>query len=256
MSVLVEHRGPVTIVTFNRPEASNALDPATMIGLGDALDTAAADDDVKAVILAGAGDRVFCAGLDLRAFAEGGVEISDDVTAGFRRLFRSRYPKPLIAAANGTVVAGGFEVLLRCDLVVAAEHIEFGLPEVQRGLVAGAGVTILPRRIPMPVVLELGLVGSRISAQRALELGLVNRVVPRGEAVAEALVLAEAIAANGPLAVRLTKQLAYAQEDAVSPELWSRIDEVTQTVMNSDDAKEGARAFVEKRTPNWTGAEP
>ena len=253
MTVLVEHRGPVTIVTFNRPEASNALDPATMIGLGDALDTAAADDDVKVVILTGAGDRVFCAGLDLRAFAEGGVEISDDVTAGFRRLFRSRYPKPLIAAANGTVVAGGFEVLLRCDLVVAAEHIEFGLPEVQRGLVAGAGVTILPRRIPMPVVLELGLVGSRISAQRALELGLVNRVVPRGEAVAEALVLAEAIAANGPLAVRLTKQLAYVQEDEVSPELWTRIDEVTHTVMNSDDAKEGARAFVEKRAPNWTG---
>lgn len=253
MSVLVEHRGPVTIVTFNRPEASNALDPATMIGLGDALDTAAADDDVKAVILTGAGDRVFCSGLDLRAFADGGVEISDDVTAGFRRLFRSRYPKPLIAAANGTVVAGGFEVLLRCDLVVAAEHIEFGLPEVQRGLVAGAGVTILPRRIPMPMVLELGLVGSRISAQRALELGLVNRVVPRGEAVAEAIVLAEAIAANGPLAVRLTKQLAYAQEDAVSPELWAKIDEVTHTVMNSDDAKEGARAFVEKRPANWTG---
>jgi enoyl-CoA hydratase len=253
MSVLVEHRGPVTIVTFNRPEASNALDPATMIGLGDALDTAAADDDVKVVILTGAGDRVFCAGLDLRAFAEGGVEISDEVTAGFRRLFRSRYPKPLIAAANGTVVAGGFEVLLRCDLVVAAEHIEFGLPEVQRGLVAGAGVTILPRRIPMPVVLELGLVGSRISAQRALELGLVNRVVPRGEAVAEALVLAEAIAANGPLAVRLTKHLAYAQEDDVSPALWTKIDEVTHTVMNSDDAKEGARAFVEKRPPNWTG---
>ena len=253
MSVLVEHRGAVTIVTFNRPEASNALDPATMIGLGDALDTAAADDDVKVVILTGAGDRVFCAGLDLRAFADGGVEISDEVTAGFRRLFRSRYPKPLIAAANGAVVAGGFEVLLRCDLVVAAEHIEFGLPEVQRGLVAGAGVTILPRRIPMPVVLELGLVGSRISAQRALELGLVNRVVPRGEAVAEALVLAEAIAANGPLAVRLTKQLAYAQEDAVSPELWTKIDEVTHTAMNSDDAKEGARAFVEKRPPSWTG---
>jgi enoyl-CoA hydratase len=253
MSVLVDRRGAVTIVTFNRPEASNALDPATMIGLGDALDEAAADDGVKAVILTGAGDRVFCAGLDLRAFAAGGVEISDEVTAGFRRLFRSRYPKPLLAAANGTVVAGGFEVLLRCDLVVAAEHIEFGLPEVQRGLVAGAGVTILPRRIPMPVVLELGLVGSRISAQRALELGLVNRVVPRGEAVAEALVLAEAIAANGPLAVRLTKQLAYAQEDEVSPELWTKIDEVTHTVMNSDDAKEGARAFVEKRPPSWTG---
>jgi len=101
--------------------------------------------------------------------------------------------------------------------------------------------------------LELGLVGSRISAQRALELGLVNRVVPRGEAVAEALVLAEAIAANGPLAVRLTKQLAYAQEDDVSPALWTKIDEVTHTVMNSDDAKEGARAFVEKRSPNWTG---
>src|SRR4029078_9522648 len=144
----------------------------------------------------------FLAGLVRRWCAEGGVEISDEVTAGFRRVCRPRYPKPLIAAANGTVVAGGFEVLLRCDLVVAAEHIEFGLPEVQRGLVAGAGVTILPRRIPMPVVLELGLVGSRISAQRALELGLVNRVVPRGEAVAEALGPAEEIAADGPSAAR------------------------------------------------------
>ena len=213
MSVLVEHRGAVTIVTFNRPEASNALDPATMIGLGDALDTAAADDDVKVVVLTGAGDRVFCAGLDLRAFAEGGVEISDEVTAGFRRLFRSRYPKPLIAAANGTVVAGGFEVLLRCDLVVAAEHIEFGLPEVQRGLVAGAGVTILPRRIPMPVVLELGLVGSRISAQRALELGLVNRVVPEKELLQAALDLAGRLAAVHPPAMALTKRLFHEVAD-------------------------------------------
>ena len=210
------------------------------------------------MVLTGAGDRVFCAGLDLRAFSSGEMEINDDKDAqsdlgGFSRLFRERYPKPLIAAANGHVVAGGFELLLRCDLVVAAEHAEFGLPEVKRGLVAGAGVTILPRRIPMAMVLELGLLGTRITAQRAAELGLVNRVVPKGEALNGALELAAQIAQNGPLAVRLSKQLAYASEDGSAGDIWSQIDTVTRTVMSSDDAKEGALAFVEKRSPNWTG---
>jgi len=251
--VVVDRHGPVTVVTINRPEASNALSPGVIKGIAAALDASAEDDSVAAVVLTGAGERAFCAGLDLRAFADDAMDMEDPATGGFHRLFRTRYPKPLIAAANGHVVAGGFEVLLRCDLVVAAEHVEFGLPEVRRGLVAGAGVTILPRRIPMAVVLELGLVGARITAQRAYELGLVNRIVAKGEALAGALELASQIAANGPLAVRLTKQLAYASEDASAAELWAQIEEVTATVMRSEDAKEGARAFVEKRPPRWTG---
>lgn len=253
MEILTEQRGAVTVVTINRPEASNSLSPGVLEGIGTALDAAAADDAVAAVVITGAGDRVFCAGLDLRAFSSGEIEMNEDKARGFSRLFRERYPKPLIAAANGHVVAGGFELLLRCDLVVAAEHAEFGLPEVKRGLVAGAGVTILPRRIPMAMVLELGLLGTRITAQRAAELGLVNRVVPKGEALNGALELAALIAENGPLAVRLSKQLAYASEDASAGDIWSQIDEVTRTVMSSADAKEGATAFVEKRTPNWTG---
>ena len=251
--ILVEQREAVTVITINRPEASNSLSPSVLFGLGDALDAAAADDGVAAVVLTGAGDRVFCAGLDLRAFSSGEMEMPEDKGQGFSRLFRERYAKPLIAAANGHVVAGGFELLLRCDLVVAAEHAEFGLPEVKRGLVAGAGVTILPHRVPMPIVLELGLVGSRITAQRAAELGLVNRVVPKGQALAGALDLAAQIAENGPLAVRLSKQLAYASEDAGAGDIWSEIDTVTKTVMSSADAQEGALAFVETRTPNWTG---
>jgi enoyl-CoA hydratase len=253
VDILVEQRGAITVVTMNRPEASNALSPGVLRGLGEAFDGAADDDSVGAVVLTGAGDRAFCAGLDLRAFAGDEMNVSEDVGGGFSRLFRERYPKPIVAAANGHVVAGGFELLLRCDLVVAAEHVEFGLPEVKRGLVAGAGVTILPRRIPMAIVLELGLLGTRITAQRAAELGLVNRVVPRGEALDEAIALAEQIAENGPLAVRLSKQLAYASEEAGAGVIWGAIDEVTRTVMASNDAKEGALAFVEKRTPNWTG---
>jgi enoyl-CoA hydratase len=253
MSVVVDHHGSVTVVTIDRPEAGNSLNLEVISGIGSALDAAAADDAVAAVVLTGAGDRVFCAGLDLRAFADDAVQMSAGEMGGFSRLFRTRYPKPLLAAANGHAVAGGFELLLRCDLVVAAEHAEFGLPEVKRGLVAGAGITMLPRRIAMPLAMELGIVGTRITAARAYELGLVNRVVPAGEALPGALELAARIADNGPLAVRLTKELAYAAEDAAAPGLWDEIGRVTQVVMRSADAREGARAFVEKRAPRWTG---
>jgi len=253
LSVLVDRRGSVSVVTINRPEASNALNPEVVVGLGRALDDAAADDGITAVVLTGTGDRAFCAGLDLRAFATDRVNLMETDSQGFHRFFRERHPKPLIAAANGHAVAGGFEVLLRCDLVVACEHVELGLPEVKRGLVAAAGATMLPRRIAMQTALEIALTGSRITAQRAYELGLVNRIVPRGQAVDGALELAALIAENGPLAVRLTKQLAYAQEDDVGPGTWTRIEAATQAAMRSADAVEGARAFVEKRRPNWTG---
>ena len=251
MNVLVDRRGPALVITINRPEASNALNREVLDGIGDALLAADADDTIAAVVLTGAGDRAFCAGLDLRAFAndEKPLEGGD---GGFS-VFRRRFDTPLIAAANGHAVAGGFELLLRCDLVVAAEHAEFGLPEVARGLVAGYGVSALPRRIPVQTALELALVGNRITAARAHELGLVNRVVPSGTAVDAAVELAAQIAANGSLAVRLTKALAYADEDLRSAQTWDRIGEATQVALASDDAKEGAAAFVEKRAPRWTG---
>jgi len=250
--ILIRTDGPVTVLTLNRPEAANALSPTLVAALGDALDAAAADPGVAAVVLTGAGDRVFCAGLDLKGFA-GGDTPGGERTGGFHRLFRERYPKPLVAAANGHVVAGGFELLLRCDLVVAAEHVEFGLPEVARGLVAGAGLSILPGRIPMPIVLELGLTAGRISAQRACDLGLVNRVVALGRAEEAGVALAHQVAVNGPLALRLTKELAYAAEDDDRERRWQRIESVTAQAIASADALEGARAFVEKRAPRWRG---
>jgi enoyl-CoA hydratase len=251
MSVLVDRQGPVTVITINRPEASNALNRDVLERIGTVLEESDADDGVAAVVLTGAGDRVFSAGLDLKAFANDEKPLAGG-DGGFR-IFRDRFAKPLIAAANGHAVAGGFEMLLRCDLVVAAEHAEFGLPEVARGLVAGYGVSVLPRRIPIQTVLELSLVGNRISASRAHELGLVNHVVPRGEAVDAAVALAGQIAANGPLALRLTKALAYAEEDDRARAVWDRITQATQVALASEDAKEGARAFVEKRAPRWTG---
>ena len=251
MSVIVERRGPVLVVTIDRPEVSNALNRGVLDGIGAALVAADADPAVGAVVLTGTGDRAFCAGLDLAAFAGDGVPLEGG-DGGFP-VFRRRFATPLIAAANGHAVAGGFELLLRCDLVVAAEHAEFGLPEVARGLVAGYGVSALPRRIPVQTALELALVGNRITAARAHELGLVNRVVPSGTAVDAAVELAAQIAANGPLAVRLTKALAYADEDLRSAQTWDRIGEATQVALASDDAKEGAAAFVEKRAPRWTG---
>lgn len=252
MSVRTERRGPVTVVTIDRPEASNALDAAVLTGLSTAFAAAEADDDVAVVVLTGAGDRAFCAGLDLRAFSEGADPVGTAGRGGLS-VFRHRIAKPLVAAVNGHAVAGGFELLLRCDLVVAAEHAELGLPEVQRGLVGAYGMWVLPRRVPVQTALEIGLTGDRITAARAFELGIVNRVVAKGTELDAAVTLALRIAAHGPLAVRLTKQVAYASEDARARDTWAIIHEVTEQATTSDDAREGAAAFVEKRAPRWTG---
>ena len=250
--ILVDRHDAVMVITFNRPDKGNALNPALVAGLGEALDAAASDDGVAAVVLTGAGDRVFCAGLDLAAFSAG-ESVGGDATAGFTRFFQERYPKPLIAAANGHVVAGGFEILLRCDLVVAAEHVEFGLPEAARGLAAAAGISMLSQRIPMAMVCELGLTAQRIPVQRAYDLGLVNRIVPTGAAREGALELAGVVAANSPLSLRVTKEIAYAAEDGDHASAWERVAAAMNTVMTSADAQEGALAFVEKRPPVWTG---
>jgi len=246
MSVDVRITAGVMVITLNRPEAANALNPAIGAGLVSALTTAAGDPEVRTVIVTGAGEKIFCAGMDLKAFAAG----EDMALVGQSMRLLSACPKPVIAAVNGTAVAGGFEVVLRCDLVVAADHATFGIPEVKRGLVAAGGGTRLPKRIPLQVALEMGLTGEPISAARALELGLINRVVPAAQVMDAALALAAAITKNGPLAVQATKQLML---EEVGPDNSAHVSAVVAPVFASADAREGATAFAEKRPPIWTG---
>ena len=246
VSVNVEHRDGVLIITINRPEAGNSLNPAVGAGLVEALTAAADDASVRTVVVTGAGEKIFCAGMDLKAFAAG--EDMSPVSAGLNQL--GSFAKPVIAAVNGQALAGGFEVVLKCDLVVAADHARFGIPEVKRGLVAAGGGTRLPRRIPLQVALELGLTGEPISAARALELGLVNRVVPADQVMDTALALAALVAANGPLAVQATKRLMW---EEIGADNGAHVGKVVAPVFSSDDAREGAVAFAEKRPPNWSG---
>jgi enoyl-CoA hydratase len=246
MALRAEQRDGALILTIDRPDAGNALNPELGRGLVKALSGAADDPAVRSIIVTGAGDRIFCAGMDLKAFAAG----EDMTVVGEGLAILSACPKPIIAAVNGTAVAGGFEVVLRADLVVAADHAKFGIPEVKRGLVAAAGGTRLPRRIPVQVALELGLTGDTIPATRALELGLVNRIVPAAQVMETALALAAAINANGPLAVQATKRLMW--EELGDPRE-QHVREVVEPVFASEDAREGALAFSEKRTPNWKG---
>jgi enoyl-CoA hydratase len=250
MTVLVEQRDAVAVVTISRPEVRNALDAETMAGIGEALMAAEQDGDVRAVVLTGAGDRAFCAGMDLRAFAAGGPTV-DESRPGLEVFTERVFPKPIIAAVNGAAVAGGFELMLACDLAVAADHARFGLPEVKRGLVAAGGGTNLPRRIPLALAMELALTGETVDAARARRLGLVNRVVPGAEVLTEALALAATIARNGPMALRVTKELLVGQARGASR---AEIAAAAAPVFASADAKEGAVAFAEKREPRWTGA--
>ena len=251
MSVLVEQRGAVLAVTLDRPDQRNALDGATMSGIGRALSDAADDASVAAVVLTGAGDKAFCAGMDLKAFASGGTPGAQD-GPGLEVLMGGRYEKPVVGAANGSAVAGGFELLLACDLIVAADHASFGIPEVRRGLVAaGGGVLELPRRVPLPLALELGLTGDLIDAPRAYAVGLVNRVVPGPEVLPAAIELAEAIAANAPLAVRLTKE--HMRRAAAGELDVAAYQEGVGRIFSSEDAVEGATAFAERRPPVWKG---
>ncbi|MEI2703720.1 MAG: enoyl-CoA hydratase-related protein [Ilumatobacteraceae bacterium] len=203
MSVLTEDRDGVLVITIDRAHAANALDAAAGQGLVDALERTSADDAVRVVVITGAGERVFSSGMDLRAYARG--EDLHPVDRGLRLM--GECPKPVIAAVNGSALGGGFELMLTTDLVVAADHARFGLPEVTRGLLAAGGGTRLPRRIPLQVALEMGLTGQPISADRALQLGLINRVVAGHEVLDTALGLAAVIAANGPRAVQVTKRM-------------------------------------------------
>ena len=248
-----ERRGRIEILTINRPEARNAINSDVTAAMGAALDELAGDDDCWVVVVTGSGDKSFSAGMDLKAFASGqGAGIID--ANGFASITRRSFPKPLIAAVNGAALAGGCEIMLSCDLVVAAEHAIFGIPEVKRGLIAGAGGLIrLPRRIPRAVALELALTGEPMDASRALAVGLVNRVVASDRVLEEALSLAELIAANAPLAVRCSKRVMLESADMAEADAWSLNDSTFSEIFTSADAMEGAVAFAEKRAPNWQG---
>lgn len=252
--VLLERHDHVALLTMNRPDARNAINAAVSVGLGSALDALEADPGVAVVVLTGAGERAFCAGMDLKAFAAGESEAVLNAPGGFAGITRRRFPKPILAAVNGFALAGGLEIVLSCDLVVAAEHATFGIPEVTRGLVAGAGGLFrLPRRVPLGVALELALTGDPIDARRAHELGLVNRVVPLDALVGETLALAERIARNAPLALAVSKSTIMRALAVDDEEGWRLNDEAVETVFTSADALEGATAFAEKRPPRWTG---
>ena len=247
--VLRERRGHIELLTINRPEARNAINRATAMAMSEALDACEADDDVWVVVLTGAGDKAFSAGMDLKAFAAGGRAITDK---GFGGLTKRDFPKPLIAAANGSAFAGGFELLLSCDMVVAADHAKFGIPEASRGLVAGAGGLIrLPKRVPLAVAYEMALSAEPIDAQRAFELGLVNHVVPGDQVLDVAIALAERIVKNAPLAVRTSKRVMRQALELTEEQAWPLSDEEFGKIVRSEDAHEGAMAFAEKREPNW-----
>lgn len=249
--VLSERRGHVELLTINRPEARNAINLATALALNAALNAAEVDDDVWVVVLTGAGDKAFSAGMDLKAFAAGEVPFTEN---GFGGITNREFSKPLIAAANGSALAGGFEIMISCDLVVAADHAKFGIPEASRGLVAGAGGLVrLPKRVPITIAYELALTAEPIDAFRAYELGLVNRVVPGDQVLTAALALAERIAKNAPLAVRASKQVMRQSADLHEADAWSKSQEAFAMIGRSADALEGAVAFAEKREPRWQG---
>lgn len=249
--VVTEARGGVLIVTINRPEVRNAVNTSVAQGIAAALDELDARNDLVAGVLTGAGS-VFCSGMDLKAFLEG--ERPSVPGRGFAGIVERASEKPLIAAVEGAAVAGGFEIALACDLIVAANNVRFGLPEVKRGLVAaGGGLLRLPQRLPYQIAMELALTGEYIDAPRAAQFGLINRLVEPGQALPTALELAQTIAANGPLAVRATKHILRSARDWPTDEFFQRQAPYAEKVRSSEDAKEGARAFKEKRLPVWRG---
>ena len=249
--LLRERRGHIEVLTINRPEARNAINRATAIALGEALDDCATDDDVWVVVLTAAGDKAFSAGMDLKAFATGEFPITNQ---GFAGITERDFAKPIIAAANGSALAGGFEIMISCDMVIAADHAKFGIPEAQRGLIAGGGGLIrLPKLVPLAVAYEMALTADPIDAQRAYELGLVNRVVPGDQVLDVAVALAERIAKNAPLAVRTSKDVIKKARELTERESWELNTEAFAMIGRSADALEGAVAFAEKREPNWQG---
>jgi enoyl-CoA hydratase len=247
-----ERRGNVLVARLNRPEARNALNATVIDGIGAVAQEAEADPEIRVVVITGTGDRAFCAGMDLRAFASGVQPSPTDGGGmkGFRRLIDGEVAVPVIGAANASALAGGFELLLSCDIIVASSQAMFGLPEVKRGLIPAGSGTLLGTRIPLAIALEMALTGDSVDADRAYELGLVNAVVATDEVMPTALGYAERIAANGPLGVGATKELVRLNVTDAGRAA-ERLRELQPLVFGSADAREGAMAFIEKRKPVW-----
>ncbi len=242
----------IATMVINRPEQRNAIDSATARAMRSAMDRFEADAEAWVGILTGAGDRAFCAGMDLKAFAAGQGPDLIDSKGGFAGVVTYPRTKPLIAAVNGAALGGDCEIVLSCDLVVAAENAALGQPEVKRGIFAGAGGCFrLPRMIPRMRAMEMLLVGDAIDARTALELGLVNRVVPGDDLMAAARELARRICENAPLAVRETLALARSAFDLCEEDLWSRSVEAWERINRTEDSREGPLAFAEKRPAQW-----
>jgi enoyl-CoA hydratase len=250
-AVLTERRDGVLVITINRPEVRNAVNAAVASGIAGALDELDADDGLRLGVLTGAGG-FFCAGMDLGAFVKGESPWFGD--RGFAGIAQRGARKPLIAAIEGFAVAGGLEIALGCDLIVAAEGAKMGIPEAKRSLVAAGGALLhMPKRMPYHVVMELALTGDPLPAERFHEFGVVNRIAPKGGALDAALELAAAIVKNGPLALAASKEIIQRQFDWSSEEQWEKQGAISGSVFTSEDAKEGASAFKEKRDPVWQG---
>jgi len=255
--IITDRHGSALVVRINRPEARNALNVAVMAGIGNAFIEADADPDIRAVVLTGTGDKVFSAGLDLKALAAGlrpakderaGMEVFGQFLAG-----SGGCQEPVIGAAQATALAGGFELLLGCDLAVVAEDARLGLPEVKRGLFAAGGAMYLARRIPLAKALELTLTGAPITPAQALDLGLINAVTPADQVLDRALQFAELTSEGGPLGGRAAKRLGRMAAFEPLAEVRKVHDELWRSVSGSEDAKEGNRAFMERRAPVWRG---
>jgi enoyl-CoA hydratase len=254
MAIERERQGRVEILAINRPEARNAVNGEVARGIEGALDELEADDEVWAVVITGRGPT-FSAGADLKLVASGNALEMTTERGGFGGITHRQFPKPLIAAVNGPALAGGFEITLACDLVVAADDAVFGLPEVKRGLFAAAGGLFrLPKRVPLALATELAITGDTIDAERAHALGLVNRLAPREQVLDEALALAARVADNAPIAVRNSLRMVREAGDLSEAEAWPRNNELAVEVFSTKDSIEGARAFAEKRPPKWMGS--
>ncbi len=250
-AVLTERRERILVITINRPDQRNAVNAAVASGIAAAMDELDGDPELSLGVLTGAG-KGFCAGMDLKAFVAGESPYAGD--RGFAGITQRASVKPLIAAVEGFAVAGGLEVALSCDLIVAARGARLGIPEVKRSLVAAGGALLrLPRALPRNVAMELALTGDPIEAERGLELGLVNRLADPGQALDVALGLAGEIAVNGPLALAATKRILVEAVDWPDAEFFARQGEIAGPVMTSEDAREGSIAFAEKRAPVWKG---
>jgi enoyl-CoA hydratase len=249
--VLVEHEDGIVVITINRASQRNAVNRAVSYGVCAAVDELDARDDLRVGILTGAGGT-FCAGMDLKAFLRG--EVTRVEGRGIMGIAVTPPKKPLIAAVEGYALAGGFEAVLACDLLVAARNAQFGLPEAKRGLAAAAGGLLrLPRLIPQRIAMELALTGDTISAERLERFGLVNALVAPGEALVEAKRLARRIIANAPMSIAASKRVIVEQRDWSIAEMWARQQDITGPVLASEDAREGAAAFAERRPAVWRG---